>query len=87
MTRQIKLLLIRTLVFFLLTVAIWIVAFFFTSESIQFNKTLAAISILPGVCYVVYAFKLLTVLGIDGLYPRIESYKQTKNLKSKSNNQ
>ena len=71
MEEQVKKLFIRTVLFFNLTIVVWVAACLLGNENGHFNTILGAISLIPTTFYVVYAYKLNTVLEIDRHYTKL----------------
>lgn len=71
MEKQVKKLFIRTVLFFSLTVVIWVAVCLLKTEDNYFNTVLGVISLIPTTFYVVYAYKLNTALEIDRHYTRL----------------
>lgn len=63
--KQVKKLLIRTVVFFILAIAIWLAACLLSDETNKCNTILAALSLIPTLFYIINAYKLNTLLEIE----------------------
>ncbi|MBA4701451.1 MAG: hypothetical protein H2212_18720 [Ruminococcus sp.] len=69
--KEVKKLLIRSIVFFNITIVVWIAACLQIDETNTYNTILAFLSIIPTAFYVVYAYKLNTLLEIDKYFTRL----------------
>jgi hypothetical protein len=63
--KRVKKLLVRTVLFFILTIACWVAACLLGDENNHYNTVLAILSLIPGVCYLVCAYQLNTALRVD----------------------
>lgn len=71
MENKIKKLFIRTVVSFVLVIAIWLVACLLVDVNSHYGTALSIVSLIPCVCYIVYGTKLINTLGIEKFYPKL----------------
>lgn len=69
--KQIKKLFIKTVLFFNLSMGIWLAACLLGDEINKCNTTLAVLSLIPALFYLIYAYKLNTALEMDKYFAKI----------------